>query len=99
MPSQKIFATPQDAEAAFYEALERCDLDAMMEAIYDWQYAWQWDLVGQRYFARSLLTTPWYMDVHNLQENWAGRLADLDLTTAERARSLGFGMLWDDAGS
>ena len=30
MPSQKIFATPQDAEAAFYEALERCDLDAMM---------------------------------------------------------------------
>ena len=30
MPSQKIFATPQDAEAAFYEALERCDLDSMM---------------------------------------------------------------------
>ena len=30
MPSQKIFATPQDAETAFYEALERCDLDAMM---------------------------------------------------------------------
>ena len=30
MPSQKIFATPQDAEAAFYEALEHCDADAMM---------------------------------------------------------------------
>jgi len=30
LPSQKIFATPQDAEAAFYEALERCDADAMM---------------------------------------------------------------------
>ena len=26
-----IFPTPQDAEAAFYEALERADLDAMME--------------------------------------------------------------------
>jgi ketosteroid isomerase-like protein len=25
------FLTPQEAEAAFYEALERCDLDAMME--------------------------------------------------------------------
>jgi ketosteroid isomerase-like protein len=25
------FPTPQDAEAAFYEALERADLDAMME--------------------------------------------------------------------
>jgi ketosteroid isomerase-like protein len=25
------FATPQDAEAAFYEALERADLDAMMQ--------------------------------------------------------------------
>ena len=30
MPSQKIFASPQDVEAAFYEALETCDLDAMM---------------------------------------------------------------------
>lgn len=30
MPSQKIFATPQDVEAAFYEALERCDIEAMM---------------------------------------------------------------------
>jgi ketosteroid isomerase-like protein len=28
---KKVFATPQDAEAAFYEALERADLDAMME--------------------------------------------------------------------
>ena len=25
-----LFATPQDAEAAFYEALEKSDLDAMM---------------------------------------------------------------------
>lgn len=30
MPSQKIFASPQDVEAAFYEALERCDVEAMM---------------------------------------------------------------------
>ena len=28
--SVPIFATPQDAEAAFYEALERADLEAMM---------------------------------------------------------------------
>src|SRR3989442_6771175 len=28
--SSKIFPTAQDAENAFYEALERCDLDAMM---------------------------------------------------------------------
>ena len=30
MPGQKIFASPQDVEAAFYEALERSDIDAMM---------------------------------------------------------------------
>lgn len=30
MPSQKIFASAQDVEAAFYEALERSDIDAMM---------------------------------------------------------------------
>ena len=28
--SAKIFPTAQDAEAAFYEALERCDLEGMM---------------------------------------------------------------------
>jgi ketosteroid isomerase-like protein len=28
--SAKIFPTAQDAESAFYEALERCDLDGMM---------------------------------------------------------------------
>lgn len=28
---KSTFPTPQDAEAAFYEALERCNLDAMME--------------------------------------------------------------------
>jgi ketosteroid isomerase-like protein len=28
--SPRIFPTAQDAEAAFYEALERCDLEAMM---------------------------------------------------------------------
>ena len=28
--STKIFPTAQDAENAFYEALERCDLEAMM---------------------------------------------------------------------
>jgi len=28
--TQKIFPTAQDAENAFYEALERCDLDGMM---------------------------------------------------------------------
>jgi ketosteroid isomerase-like protein len=28
---KRIFPTPQDAETAFYEALERADLDAMME--------------------------------------------------------------------
>jgi ketosteroid isomerase-like protein len=30
VPDQKLFATPQDVEAAFYEALERCDIEAMM---------------------------------------------------------------------
>jgi len=30
MPSQKIFASAQDVEAAFYEALERSDIETMM---------------------------------------------------------------------
>lgn len=30
MPDKPIFPTPQDAESAFYEALERADLEGMM---------------------------------------------------------------------
>ncbi|MDP2795439.1 MAG: nuclear transport factor 2 family protein [Sulfurisoma sp.] len=30
MPNKPIFPTPQDVEAAFYEAIERADLEAMM---------------------------------------------------------------------
>lgn len=30
MPDKPIFPTPQDAETAFYEALERADLEGMM---------------------------------------------------------------------
>ncbi|MCF8176991.1 MAG: nuclear transport factor 2 family protein [Sulfuritalea sp.] len=30
VPSQKLYASPQDAEAAFYEALEKGDIEAMM---------------------------------------------------------------------
>ena len=30
MPAQKIFASAQDVEAAFYEALERSDIETMM---------------------------------------------------------------------
>ena len=30
VPNPKIFARAQDVEAAFYEALEQCDIDAMM---------------------------------------------------------------------
>ena len=31
MSNKKIFTTPQDVETAFYEALERADLEAMMQ--------------------------------------------------------------------
>lgn len=30
MPKKPLYTTPQEVEAAFYEALERCDLEAMM---------------------------------------------------------------------
>ncbi|HEY6897159.1 MAG TPA: nuclear transport factor 2 family protein [Rhodocyclaceae bacterium] len=31
MPDKIVFATPQDVEAAFYEAIERADLEALMQ--------------------------------------------------------------------
>ena len=73
-------------------------LDDMARRIYDWQYEYLWDFTREEWHARIPILANWYNDVHNLQENFAGRLADLDLTTADVMRTTGAEMLWHDAG-
>lgn len=73
------------------------DLDDMGGRIYDWQYRYLWDYTNMDYYARPKWAVPWFYCACNLQEQFAERLAHLDMH-ADLMRSIGFEMLWDDAG-
>ena len=79
-------------------AAYRGDLDDLMERMYGWQYTYLWDYTNHDYFTRMPWDTAWYMWAYNLQENFAGRLAHLDMDFADLIRAGGLNMLWDDAG-
>ncbi len=72
-------------------------LDDMAVRSYDWQYRYLWDYTNLDYYARPKWAVPWTYCAQNLQEQFAERLAYLDMN-ADLARSVGFEMLWDDAG-
>lgn len=72
-------------------------LDDMGVAGYDWQYRYLWDYTNMDYYARPKWAVPWFFCAQNLQEQFAERLAKLDMES-ELMRSTGFEMLWDDAG-
>jgi len=76
----------------------RDSLDDMARRVYDWQYEYLWDFTNDEWYARMPILSDWYNDVHNLQENFAGRLGDLDMVTTDIMRSIGSTLLWDDAG-
>jgi len=72
-------------------------LDDMGVVSYDWQYRYLWDYTNMDYYARPKWAVPWFYCAQNLQEQFAERLAGLDMD-ADLVRSVGFEMLWDDAG-
>jgi hypothetical protein len=73
------------------------DLDDMGRRVYDWQYEYLWDFTNSDYYARTKWTTAWFFCSRNLQEQFAARLAGLDMD-ADLMRTMGMEMLWDDAG-
>ena len=73
------------------------DLDDMGRRVYDWQYQYLWDYTNSDYYARTKWVTPWFFCSRNLQEQFAARLAGLDMN-ADLMRTMGMEMLWDDAG-
>jgi len=76
----------------------RDGLDAMAASLYDWQYEYLWDYTNADYYARSRCVTWWFSCSRNLQEQFTARLANLDMNTSDAMRSMGYEMLWDDAG-
>jgi len=76
----------------------RTDLDDLGQRAYDWQYEYMWDYTRHDWYGLMQFAVPWYNDVHNLQENFAGRLSDLDVSGVDLMRAVGMEVLWDDAG-
>jgi hypothetical protein len=72
-------------------------LDDMGVRSYDWQYRYLWDYTNMDYYARPKWAVPWFYCARNLQEQFAERLACLDMHS-DLMRGIGFEMLWDDAG-
>ena len=72
-------------------------LDEMGVQSYNWQYRYMWDYTNMDYYARPKWAVPWTYCAQNLQEQFGERLAYLDMNS-EIMRSMGFEMLWDDAG-
>lgn len=73
------------------------NLDDMGRRLYDWQYEYLWDYTNDDFFARAKWVTPWFFCSRNLQEQFAARLANLDMG-ADLMRTMGMETLWDDAG-
>jgi hypothetical protein len=76
-----------------------CDgLDNMAASLYDWQYEYLWDYTNPDFYARSRCAAWWFFCSRNLQEQFTARLANLDMNTSDAMRTMGYEMLWDDAG-
>ncbi|MCX5758692.1 MAG: hypothetical protein NTU83_09350, partial [Candidatus Hydrogenedentes bacterium] len=73
-------------------------LDNMAASLYDWQYRYLWDYTNADSYARSRCATWWFYCSRNLQEQFTARLAGLDMGTSDAMRTMGYEMLWDDAG-
>ncbi len=75
----------------------KTDLDDMGQQVYDWQYEYLWDFTNSEFYGRTAYATPWFFCSRNLQEQFAARLANLDMDS-DILREVGIEMLWDDAG-
>ncbi|MCL5098609.1 MAG: hypothetical protein M1608_13985, partial [Candidatus Omnitrophica bacterium] len=87
------FALPLATLGVFRE-----NFDNMAEDLYNWQYEYLWDYTHDDYYTRMPFTVAWYGDSDNLQQQWAGHLADLDFHWADYFRTVGMELLWEDAG-
>jgi len=76
----------------------RGNLDDMAVRLYNWQYEYLWDYTHDEWYGLMSYPVAWWPDCRNLHENFAGRLARLDVDFTDMMRGMGWEMLWDDAG-
>ncbi len=73
-------------------------LDDMSRHVYDWQYAYMWDMTNYDHYARARWATEWFVSGLNLQDQFTGRVSASGMESIENARDMGYDMIWDDAG-
>lgn len=89
---EELFELPVVTLATYKESL-----DHLMKAVYDWQYTYMFDYTNNDYYARTRGIVPWVFNSRNLHEQFAFRLAGLDMQ-AVQLQEAGYEILWDDAG-
>lgn len=87
------FKTPYVTVGVFKDSL-----DEMQKNLYDWQYTYLWDYTHDDWFAKMQFTAAWWLPGHNLQEQFTGRIAELDMDWSEYLRTAGMDVVWEDAG-
>ena len=77
------------------------DMDELMVTLYDWQYTYMWEYTQEDYYAKlraQSLDYPWVYCSRILNEQFAYRLANMDMLSSKSLAEAGIDVNWDDAG-
>lgn len=77
------------------------DMDELMVTLYDWQYRYMWDYTLSDYYGKlrsQNLDYPWVYCSRILNEQFAYRIASMNMLASKSHAAAGIDIGWDDAG-
>ena len=77
------------------------DMDELMVTLYDWQYTYMWEYTLSDYYGKlrsQNLDYPWVYCSRILNEQFAYRIASMNMLASKTHAAAGIDMGWDDAG-
>ena len=77
------------------------DMDELMVTLYDWQYTYMWEYTLSDYYGKlrsQNLDYPWVYCSRILNEQFAYRIASMNMLASKNLSAAGIDIGWDDAG-
>lgn len=77
------------------------DMDELMVTLYDWQYTYMWEYTLSDYYGKlrsQNLDYPWVYCSRILNEQFAYRIASMNMLASKTHSAAGIDIGWDDAG-
>ena len=96
LSSGELISTPIITLAAYAG-----DMDELMVTLYDWQYYYMWDYTLSDYYGKlrsQNLDYPWVYCSRVLNEQFAYRIACMNMIASKTHAAAGIDIGWDDAG-